>query len=248
MAEVTSYDRDVYEQLAAVEEGSFWFRSRNALIVWAIRQYAPQGWAQLLEVGCGTGYVLSEIRKAFPDAELSGSDFFAEGLAFASARVPDAHLEQLDVLDMPHREAFDIVGAFDVIEHIGDDRGALRGIRQAVRPGGLVILTVPQHPALWSPQDVAAHHVRRYVSSGLHAKVKEAGFDVVRSTSFVSLLLPAMLATRRMPERTTVGDLRRPRLIDAGLSAIMVLERATIRAGVSWPAGGSRLVVARRPG
>lgn len=248
MVEVTSYDRDVYEQLAAVEEGSFWFRSRSALIVWAIRKYAPAGWSQLLEVGCGTGHVLSEIRRAFPAVELSGSDFFDEGLAIARARVPDARLEQLDVLDMPYHEAFDVVGAFDVIEHIGDDRGALRGIRQALRPGGLVLLTVPQHRALWSPQDVAAHHVRRYSARGLHGKVREAGLDIVRTTSFVSLLLPAMYVTRRMPERTTVSDLQRPKLVDAGLAGVMALERAAIRVGVSWPAGGSRLVVARRPG
>lgn len=248
MVEVTSYDRDVYEQLAAVEEGSFWFRSRNALIVWAIQQYAPAGWSQLLEVGCGTGYVLREIRRAFPAVELSGSDFFEEGLTFARARVPNARLERLDVLDMPYRDAFDVVGAFDVIEHIGDDRGALRGIRQAVRPGGLVLLTVPQHPALWSPQDVAAHHVRRYAAEGLHRKVREAGLNIVRTTSFVSLLLPAMYVTRRMPQRTTVSDLQRPRIVDAGLAGVMALERAAIRAGVSWPAGGSRLVVARRPG
>jgi SAM-dependent methyltransferase len=170
-----------------------------------------------------------------------------EGLAFASERVPGARIEQLDVLDMPYRDAFDIVGAFDVIEHIEDDLGALRGIYQAVRPGGLVLLTVPQHPSLWSPQDVVAHHARRYVARDLHAKVRGVGLDLLRSTSFVSLLLPALHATRRMPNRTTLGDLQRPRIVDAGLAGVMAVERAVIRAGLSFPSGGSRLVVARKP-
>lgn len=147
---MTSYDPDLYARYAATEEGSFWFRSRNALIVWAIRRYASAQWRRLLEVGCGTGFVLREIGQRFPAAELTGSDMFPEGLAFASERVPGARIEQLDVLDMPYRDAFDIVGAFDVIEHIEDDLGALRGIYQAVRPGGLVLLTVPQHPSLWT--------------------------------------------------------------------------------------------------
>ncbi len=243
---MTSYDPDLYARLAGAEDGSFWFRSRNALIIWAIRRYGPPEVSRVLEVGCGTGFVLREISRAFPSALLTGTDLFSEGLAFASERVPTARIERLDVLDMPYRDAFDVVGAFDVIEHIDDDLGALRGICQAVRPGGLVLLTVPQHPSLWSNQDLAAHHVRRYVVGSLHAKLRRAGLDLVRSTSFVSLLLPALYATRHQQDRTTLGDLQRPRIVDAGLAGVMAIERTAIRAGISFPAGGSRLVVARK--
>jgi len=244
---MSSYDPHLFNELAEVEEASFWFRSRNALIVWALRRYAGTAWTDLLEVGCGTGFVLAEIRRGFPNASLTGSDLFEEGLAIARHRVPSAQITQIDLLDMPYREAFDVVGAFDVIEHIADDRAALQGIAQATRSGGLVFLTVPQHPALWSQQDVAARHARRYSQGRLHWLVAEAGLELVRSTSFVSILMPALLVTRRLPSRSTVDDLRRPPVIDALLSGVMAVERAAIRAGFSFPIGGSRLLVARRP-
>jgi SAM-dependent methyltransferase len=243
---MTPYDPAVYAGLAAAEEKSFWFCSRNALIVWAIRRFSVTPVERVLEVGCGTGYVLREIGRAFPHATLTGTDMYSEGLAIAADRVPAATLELLDVLEMPYSNAFDVIGAFDVIEHIDDDCGALRGLAQAARPRGLVLLTVPQHPALWSTQDDAAHHVRRYVAGSLHAKVRQAGLEIVRSTSFVSLLLPALYLTRRLPGRTTLGDLQRPRAVDAGLSLVMAMERGAIRAGVTFPAGGSRLIVARK--
>ena len=68
-----------------------------------------------------------------------------------------------------------------------------------MRPGGGFMATVPQHPALWSLQDEHAHHVRRYTARGLRRKVEAAGFEVVRMTSFVSLLLPMLVAARLRP-------------------------------------------------
>ena len=141
----------------------------------------------------------------------------------------------------------------DVIEHIDADRAVLEEIARALRPGGGLLLTVPQHPALWSPQDDHAHHVRRYTRSGLRRRVEAAGFEIVRVTSFTTLLLP-MLAASRLRKRRQAADtpfdvideLRQPALVDLALEAVMSVERALIRAGLSFPAGGSLLVVARR--
>ena len=168
-------------------------------------------------------------------------------------RVPDARLYQMDDRHIPFRDHFDVIGAFDVIEHIDDDGAVLEEIARSLRPGGGLLLTVPQHPALWSPQDDHAHHVRRYTRSGLRRRVEAAGFEIVRVTSFTSLLLP-MLAASRLRKRRQAADtpfdvideLRQPALVDLALEAVMSVERALIRAGLSFPAGGSLLVVARR--
>ena len=91
-----------------------------------------------------------------------------------------------------------MIGAFDVLEHIEEDTTVMAEV-PAVRPGGGFMATVPQHPALWSLQDEHAHHVRRYTARGLRRKVEAAGFEVVRMTSFVSLLLPMLVAARLRP-------------------------------------------------
>ena len=75
--------------------------------------------------------------------ELTGSELFEEGLSFAHERLPDVRFEQLDALTMDYDEAFDLICAFDVLEHIGDDEGVLRAFHRAITPGGGLVVTVP---------------------------------------------------------------------------------------------------------
>ena len=254
-AENAGFRSEFFDELAALEARSWWFRARNDLIAWAATRFAPEC-DRFLEIGCGTGFVLGGIHAALPSAELWGSEIFSAGLAIAAERVPSARFIQMDARTIPFRDEFDVIGAFDVIEHIEEDEAVLREVNEALRPGGTLLLTVPQHPALWSPQDVHAGHVRRYTAAGLRRKVEAAGFEIVRAASFVSLLLPMMFASRlRMrgatndPDFDAIDTLRQPRAVNVALEAVMTVERSLIRRGLSFPAGGSLLMVARkRPG
>lgn len=243
------FDAAAFDGLAALEPHSFWFRGRNELITWAARTYFPRA-RSLHEIGCGTGYVLSGLRDVYPEAALSGSEFFEEGLVHARRRLPDVRFVRMDARDIGFRDAFDVVGAFDVLEHIDDDDGVLREVHAALHPGGGLLLTVPQHRWLWSVQDVAAHHQRRYERAALTTQLERAGFRVLRATSFVSLLLPGMLVQRRLMDRGGAGGgveaVRVPKLVDRALRPFMAAERALIRIGVDIPVGGSLLVVAAR--
>jgi SAM-dependent methyltransferase len=251
-SENAGFREDYFRELAALEAGNFWFRARNQLILWAMRTYLPDP-SRFLEIGCGTGFVLGGIRTAFPSTELTGSEVFSAGLAFAAERVPSATFYQMDARSIPFRDHFDAIGAFDVLEHIDEDAAVIAEVASALRPGGSFLLTVPQHPALWSAQDDHAFHVRRYTAARLRRTVEAAGFEVVRLTSFVSLLLPMMFASRRGrrlasdgAEVDAMGDLRQPRAINMALEAVMTMERALIRHGWSPTAGGSLLMVARK--
>jgi SAM-dependent methyltransferase len=246
-----AFDAELVSTLAGAEDESFWFRSRNALIVSTIVRSFPKA-ATFLEIGCGTGYVLRGVRDALPDLELTGAELSAEGLEVARQRLPDVRLLELDALAMPFEEAFDVVGAFDVLEHIDDDERAFRGIFRAVKPQGGAIFTVPQHPRLWSGLDDLAGHRRRYTRTDLVAKLERAGFVDFRTTSFVSLLLPAMFLSRlRRRSGSKPFDLeealRLPRLLDRVCESIMSVERRLIESRLTLPAGGSLLAVARRP-
>lgn len=242
-----------YTELARMEGENFWFRARNALILWAIQKYCVP-FQSFLEVGCGTAYVLSGVAAAYPKARLSGSEIFVAGLGFAAERLPAADFVQMDAREIPYRDEFDVIGAFDVIEHIEEDERVLSQMHAALKPGGHILLTVPQHSWLWSDADEYACHVRRYNAAELHRKVEAAGFKLLRSTSFVSALLPAMMASR-LAHRKSPGqafdptaEFNIPPWINATLEAILGLERRLIRAGVRLPIGGSRLVVARKAG
>lgn len=242
------FEESHFGDLAPLEAKNFWFRSRNQLVLWALRKYFPEI-ETFLEIGCGTGFVLSGVEHAFPKLQLSGSEICSTGLNFAQSRVSRCDLFQMDARHIPFEEEFDAIGAFDVLEHIAEDEQVLSQMYEAVRPGGGIILTVPQHGFLWSQTDEQACHVRRYSSSDLKTKVQQAGFSVVRVTSFVSLLLPLMMLSRsKMRNSNKVSDplaeLRVGGLTNWMLLKILGLERALIRLGLSLPAGGSLLVVA----
>ena len=247
-AQNDGFDPELFRRYAQVEAGNFWFVARNQLLQREMRRHfpAPQS---ILEIGCGTGFVLSGIRAAYPDARLCGSDIFTEGLGFAAGRVPSASLFQMDATTIPFADEFDLIGAFDVLEHIDDDCRALTEIHRALQPGGGVIFTVPQHPALWSRMDEYAHHKRRYTRADLLEKMRGAGFEVRYATSFVSLLLPAMwasrLAQRNAPPAADGMDdgLKISPLLNRAFAGVMSVERALLGAGLTFPAGGSLLVI-----
>lgn len=240
-----------FKELAELEAKNFWFRARNNLILWAIGKYSPQ-LKSLLEIGCGTGFVISAISKRFPDAILSGSEYFEEGLVYARQRLSSAEFMQMDARHIPYESALDAIGAFDVLEHIEEDEEVLQQIYKALKPDGLLFITVPQHRWLWSAVDEYACHVRRYDVNELHQKVSRAGFDIIRSTSFVSLLLPAMYLSRLLQRNKmdvsmdAMAELRINPVLNKIFEWILYLELTLIRLGVTLPVGGSRLLIARK--
>jgi SAM-dependent methyltransferase len=242
------FEPEKFKELAALEDASFWFQARNQLILWALKQYfgKPHRFA---EIGCGTGYVLRAVEQAFPKAQIFGTELFIEGLKFASQRCNRAELVQLDARQIPYRDQFDIVGIFDVLEHIKEDTAVLAQIHKSLVANGGLLITVPQHQWLWSPLDRTASHVRRYSATELEGKVISAGFEILRSTSFVSFLLPGMLIKRlslRKPvsEVTTALTINRP--FNWFCRQIMSIESCLIRYGVDFPLGGSRLLIAKK--
>ena len=242
------YDPGAFAGLASAEAGHWWFRSRNRLILWALqRQTGRVG--TLLEIGCGTGYVLEGIDKAFPAAELYASDYFEEGLQFARARVPRAHFRQLDATRLDDEARYDVILACDVLEHIEADERVLRNIERALRPGGSFLITVPQHAWLWSPIDEHARHVRRYSRDELLDKLDGAGLRPRLATSFVTLLLPLMWLARlraRVGPLDPMAEFRISAWLNFVLERTMTTERWLIEAGVRLPAGGSLLFVGGR--
>jgi len=248
--EETPFNEESFALLAAVEEKNFWFRSRNALIAWALRKFFS-GAEKFFEIGCGTGYVLSGVEKAFPNLDLYGSELVCSGLSFASSRLRKAELFQMDARKVPFLEEFDVIGAFDVLEHVREDEEVLRQMFRAAKKGGGILLTVPQHPFLWSRADEHGGHFRRYRLSGLRKKVEAAGFRVFFQTSFVTIPFPLMLLSRLMKKKNAgdydpMEELRTGGMLNVLLEKSLGMERTLIRCGLRLPYGGSILLAARK--
>lgn len=236
-----------FENLRAIEDQNFWFRARNNIIIWFIGKHFPYA-HNFMEIGCGTGYVLSGINRVFPNMILTGTEIFTAGLAQAAARLPNTvRLYQMNACSLPFSEEFDLIGAFDCLEHIDDDEKVLIEISRALKPGGGVIFTVPQHPFLWSKDDEVACHKRRYKRTELQDKMRAAGFEILGGTSFTTLLFPFMLVdrlTKKMhKDNGSTAGLHLPPIINSAFSALSLFEFLLVKAGLRFPFGGSRLVI-----
>jgi SAM-dependent methyltransferase len=215
-----------------------------------LRWYFPCA-RSLLEIGCGTGFVLRAIQNTHPAIALTGSELHISGLVPARQRLGTGpELIQADARQIPFREEFDVVCAFDALEHILEDEAVLAEMRAAAKPGGGVLLSVPQHPLLWSRADVVAHHKRRYRRNELGEKVTRVGMRVIFQTSFVSTLLPFMILQRLLNARSAgyraESELALPYWLDKSFEAALAFDHLLIGLGVRFGIGGSRFLVARR--
>jgi SAM-dependent methyltransferase len=243
---------DVHNKLVHLEDSCFWFKGRNKLLQLVLNRYFPSA-ESLLEIGCGTGFVLAGFAGERPGIRLIGGDIYVAGLNFAQDRVPQAEFIQMDARYIPYMTEFDVIGAFDVLEHIDDDLCVLREIFKAVKPKGGCIISVPQHRWLWSLNDEIACHKRRYSRTELKTKIETVGFRVLWTTSFVTLLLPLMILSRvksgiwgKNDRESVFKELKLPPRLDALFEMIGNLELAMFRYDISLPAGGSLLCVGKK--
>jgi len=240
------FNSDDFDFFVNLESKHFWFRARNVLIQWALKKYFTNA-KTFLEVGCGTGFVLANVQKHCPNLVVEGSDIYSTSLPFAQSRLHgDVKLFQMDARNMPFINKFDIIGAFDVLEHIEEDDMVIKQMYAALKPLGGLVLTVPQHPILWSGADDSACHVRRYEMTELQNKLKNAGFSIKRTSSFVFLLLPLMFISRFAFKHkyNRQRELSPNRIINGVLELILLLEVVLIKIGLSLPFGGTRFIVA----
>jgi SAM-dependent methyltransferase len=186
-----------YRRMFEVEDRHWWFQSRLLMIEALFARHILSGFGgrapDLLDLGCGTGLFLS--RRA-ADCHGVGADFSRQALVFCASRGL-RRVAQADAARLPFSDAsFDVVTAFDLIEHVADDRALIAEAWRVLRPGGFLLATVPAHPVMWSGHDVSLHHYRRYRRGQFEALFAGSGWQPVRTTYGFTLIFPAALIIR----------------------------------------------------
>ncbi len=252
---VPGFDPHFFATLRAVEDRHFWFVGRRQVVLSALRRAVPRlGARRLFDVGCGSGGLLAFLARSGV-AVAGACDVYPESLRLVRERL-DVPLVQVDEGRLlPLGGGYDLLGMFDVLEHVDDDVGTLRGLRESLVPGGALVLTVPAHPWLFDEMDRIAFHRRRYRRADLRGALEAAGFEVRLLTHFMSPLVPALALMRplqRLLQRGTSHERRRTEFrvvpgLNGLLRGVLAVERAAL--GVyPLPFGSSIVAVAARPG
>lgn len=181
--------------MAEFEDKHWWFVARRGLIAQRLSQeLALPPSAQILEAGCGTGGNLALLSRF---GQVSGFEPDDDARRMARSKGDfDLRTGRLPGSIPFEAGRFDLVVALDVLEHLDDDRASLEALRNQLKPGGHLLVTVPAYQFLWSRHDEIHHHKRRYTKGRLGAMMTASGFDLARSTYFNTLLFPAIVAVR----------------------------------------------------
>ena len=215
------------ERVAELDDRHWWYRARRKIIADLIRREArPPKSAAILEIGCGTGHNLAMLA-GFGHVEGLELDDEARELSERrlGRKVLSSPLPELrDVAD----RHYDLIGAFDVIEHIDDDKAALTSIAAKLKPGGKFVMTVPAHQWMWTAHDVVNHHKRRYSKSTLRQLVQGSPLKLERIGYFNSLLFPLAIAERATSKLRgkSDADVKLPSaVLNAALEKVFAAER-----------------------
>lgn len=241
-------DRSIYDAMAAQDHKHWWYVARRDVLRDLIARRIPlPANARILEIGCGTGHNLAMLATfgAVEGVEIDEASRTIANTRFGGT-VGDARLPALDGIA---EATFDLVALLDVLEHVEDDVAALRSIARRLRPGGRILITVPQYQWMWSGHDVANHHHRRYGKNDLRAAIAEAGLTLDLLTDFNSLLFPLAAVSRLAAKargREGSDDTIPPAPVNALFRQIFSAERFLI-GRVPLPPGVSLAAIVSSP-
>jgi SAM-dependent methyltransferase len=183
----------VYNRYA--QESAGWLHTgRSELVARVLGFFVSldaHGSKEVLEVGAGVGQNVSQLRRFGPVDAMEIAD---EGVAALRQRA-DVRTVIHAGIPSPLERRYDIVCALDVIEHIEDDRMALRWMQERVRPGGLLLITVPAHPWFFTRHDEALGHHRRYTREAFRAIIPP-GLELLADSHFNTWLFPLAIVSR----------------------------------------------------
>lgn len=220
-------ERSVYDRMNELETNHWWFVARRKIIAALIDRHLPQGAeATILEAGCGSGGNLPMLGQ-FGQVDAFEYDATARQHATEKSRLDVRFGALPDQLPFEDRR-YDLIGLFDVLEHIEADTASLAALAGRLSDKGVILVTVPAFPFLWSRHDERHHHFRRYTRTSLDEVARKAGLKVRYASYFNFFLFPAAVLARTLKRLTgsdTPDDTMPARPVNAVLSRVFGSER-----------------------
>ncbi len=225
---------DFRDYQAGLDRNHFWFKGKMGLVHDLLSQViTKQQPIKILNVGAGTGDDLSLIKKFgivyVLDVDQQALDMIPDGIV--------AEKKCADVCSIPYEsQSFDVVVAFDVMEHVLDDRTMINEIYRVLKPQGFYIFTVPAFNFLYSGHDQALHHFRRY-NKKMIAPLMADFKKITQGYWFFFLFAPAALNRILCRKSKSLSIFRIPHLLNMLFSRILAFENWSIRHGLRYPFG-----------
>jgi SAM-dependent methyltransferase len=245
-------DQPLYDEFNDIQKRHWWFVGRRRTFIQLIDHYLQKGEPKrLLDIGCGTGSNMESLARF---GDVLGIDLSMEAIEHCkSLGFPLFHG---DIMHVPFKDdQFDVITAFDVIEHIEDDFGALREIYRVCRIGGIAIFAVPAYEFLWGEHDELAHHLRRYTLRQLRSVALRSGFEIEKISYNNFFLFPVGVVFRYLKRFLRILNKNRgihsdftstaPPIVNPILREIFSLEGKLLKY-VSFPLGLTIICICRK--
>jgi len=242
-------EKDFEKKYHDVETEHWWFKSRRKYLLDLLKD-APRN-SKILDIGCSSGIFLKDLEAlGFQTENLYGVDISDKAIAnckangIANAFVMDAQKITLD-------ETFDIIIASDCLEHLEDDRQAIKNWNSLLKVGGKMYVFVPAFKSLWSYHDVVNMHFRRYTNNELKSKLKAENLNIIKSSYWNFALFLPVYVFRRISalfqkNKTGESDISIGNsVVNSALLQLIVLENKLLKF-VNFPFGVSTFCIAQR--
>jgi len=241
--------KEYEEKYHEIEETNWWFVARRDIIVKMLRNESKE--LKVLDIGCSSGLLIRDLNKTgFPNVR--GIDISKDAVNLSkSIKINSVTHSDAQKTKFRNQE-FDIIIASDILEHLDDDKKALKEWCRILKKDGTLIVFTPAFKFLWSSHDAANQHKTRYTLSGLNKLLQEAGFKVI-SSSYWNFLLFFPAAIIRIPQKifhlnnqSKDQAYRLNRIINSLLKMLLKVENSLILLGIRFPFGVSVFSLARK--
>ena len=244
-------NRKEYQLVQEVQDRHWWWLGRERLIESVVQRFIDtSGKLRIADAGCGFGANIPLLRRY---GDVTGLELDQGAIDAVKAKWGGSVRAVRWRSPDPLAVSFDLMLLADVLEHIGDDAGAVRWIWSHLRDGGYVLITVPAHEFLWTQMDEALHHCRRYTASSLRALFEDR-FEIVYCSYYNMFLFPVKvgfvifdrikrLLFPRVPLRS-YNDVP-PSFVNSLFKHILMLECSLVKR-TTIPFGVSLICLARK--